>query len=107
MKFVSDRSTLADIFLWAAALALGLYLLTIIFADHGLLALKSMKEDLNSVQEKNAQLEKENAALYRTVNRLKNDPEYIEHIARRELHMVARDEIVFKFLANPGEYEDE
>lgn len=100
MKFVSDKSTLADIFLWAAALAMGIYLVAIIFGDHGLLELKSMRQSLNTVQEKNTRLEKENRALYRTINRLKNDPEYIEQIARQELHMVARDEIVFKFVTD-------
>ncbi|MFP4452767.1 MAG: FtsB family cell division protein [Desulfosalsimonas sp.] len=107
MKFVSGKSTKADICLWAAAFAMGIYLLAIVFGDHGLLTLKSMKENLISVQNENARLEKENMALYRAINRLKNDPEYIKHIARQELHMVADDEIVFKFLIDPKEYENE
>ncbi|MCF8110276.1 MAG: septum formation initiator family protein [Desulfobacteraceae bacterium] len=107
MKLVSDKSRLADIFLWAAAFVMGFYLLAIIFGGHGLLALRSMGQNLSTVQEKNARIEKKNIALYRTINRLKNDPEYIEHIARQELHMVARDEIVFKFMADSGDNENE
>jgi cell division protein FtsB len=35
--------------------------------------------------------------MYRSVDRLQNDPYYIENIARRELGMVRSDELIFKF----------
>ena len=52
---------------------------------------------VDTLKAENARLEKENIALYRTINRLKDDPTYIEHIARKELLMIGNDEIVFKF----------
>ncbi|MCF8023864.1 MAG: septum formation initiator family protein [Desulfobacteraceae bacterium] len=107
MKIVSAKSLATDFCLWAAVLAAGIYLLAIIFGDRGLMELKSMHKDLRAVQEKNARIEEENTALYRTINRLKNDPEYIEYTARRELHMVAPDEIVFKFLTGEKGNGDE
>ncbi|MFP4158923.1 MAG: FtsB family cell division protein [Desulfobacterales bacterium] len=107
MKLASDKSVLADIFLWAAAAAMGAYLIATVFGDQGFLALKSMQQELSSMQEENSELEKKNMDLYRTINRIKNDPEYIEHTARRELHMVAPDETVFKFVADPEGYPDE
>lgn len=86
---------------------MGGYLLLTVFGDQGFFTLKSMQQKLSALQEENAELEKENMNLYRTINRLKNDPEYIEHTARRELHMVAPDETVFKFVADPQDYANE
>ena len=43
------------------------------------------------------ELEKKNQALYRNIQRLKDDPEYIEDIARTELGMVGKDELVYQF----------
>ena len=42
-------------------------------------------------------LQKENQALYRSIQRLKHDPEFIENIARSELGMVGKDEVVYQF----------
>lgn len=83
---------------------MGVYLLVTFFGDQGFLTLKSMQQELKAVQEENTRLEKQNMDLYKTISRLKNDPEYIEHTARRELHMVAPDETVFKFVADPDDY---
>ncbi len=43
------------------------------------------------------ELQKRNQALYRNIQRLKDDPEYIEDIARTELGMVGKDELVYQF----------
>ena len=43
------------------------------------------------------ELQKRNQALYRNTQRLKHDPEYIEDIARTELGMVGKDELVYQF----------
>ena len=45
----------------------------------------------------NTELQRQNIELSRRVKRLKEDPEYIENIARQELKMIGEDEIVFKF----------
>ena len=97
MKSVSENSGLVRWGLWATALLLGVYLLAIIFGDHGLTGMKAMREELKQIRQENARLEKENMDLYRTINRLKNDPAYIEQVAREELNMVRPDEIVFRF----------
>ena len=95
----SNKVRLLDTGLWTAALIMGVYLLIIIFGDHGLMALRSMRNELGAAEAKNARVEQQNSALYRTIHRLKNDPEYIEYMARHELHMVGPEEIVFKFPA--------
>ena len=56
--------------------------------------LKSESDRLTGIADA---LNKENQELYRNVERLKNDPEYIEEIARKGLGMVARDEVIYQF----------
>lgn len=97
MKSVSENSGFVRWGLWATALLLGIYLLAIIFGDHGLTGMKAMREELKQIRLENARLEKENMDLYRSINRLKNDPAYIEQVAREELNMLRPDEIVFRF----------
>jgi cell division protein FtsB len=102
MKTTSYKSSVLGWGLWAAAVLLCIYLLIIVFGDHGLVAMVSMQEELHAIQQENARLEKENIALYRTIQRLKTDPAFIEQVARQELHMVRPGEIVFRF-DNPAE----
>jgi cell division protein FtsB len=42
----------------------------------------------------NDDFQEENQALFRTIERLKSDPELVENIARTELGMTAKDEVV-------------
>ncbi len=81
----------------AAILILAAYLGAILFGDNGLIALNRKKAQLEEIQAENRVIEKDNRALYRRVNRLKNDPAYLEYIIRQELSLVGEDEIVFKF----------
>ena len=62
-------------------LAMFILLGLIVFSDNGLMEL-------------NIQLTKKNYHFYRIITRLKTDPLYIEHIARRELGMVGAYQMV-------------
>lgn len=73
------------------------YLVDIVAGDNGLMDLNSKQARLEQIQTANKQIERENQALYRRVNRLKNDPAYLEHVVRQQLHVVGEDQIVFKF----------
>lgn len=42
-------------------------------------------------------LEEENRALMNEIDRLRNDPAYIETIARKHLNLVREDEVIFRF----------
>ena len=83
----------------AAILILMAYLGAIIFGDNGLMDLNRKKAQLKKIQAENQAIEKDNLALYRRVDRLKNDPAYLEYIIRQELSLVGEDELVFKFRA--------
>lgn len=72
-------------------------LLVIVFGDNGLVELSRMRMTQKRLTQENEQLTQDNLAMYRTVDRLQNDPAYIESVARRELGMVRSDELIFKF----------
>ncbi len=44
----------------------------------------------------NSELAKQNLDLYREIERLKSDPKYLESVARKELGVVGKDELIFK-----------
>lgn len=45
-----------------------------------------------------------NLSLYREIDRLEHDSGYIEDVVRRELGLIAEDEVIFK-LKNNGEHK--
>ncbi|MBC2763550.1 MAG: septum formation initiator family protein [ANME-2 cluster archaeon] len=65
--------------------------------DNGFRDLNAMKQELNALKAKNENLQQKNIEMHRKIKRLKEDPEFIENIARQELKMIGKDEIVFKF----------
>ncbi|NNF99764.1 MAG: septum formation initiator family protein [Desulfobacteraceae bacterium] len=71
-------------------------LLIIVFSDNGLMELNRLKNTRAIIDSKNAKLVLENRNLSRIIDRLKHDPAYIEAIARKELHMIGKDEVVIK-----------
>ena len=79
----------------AAFLLAALFCFTI-FSEHGLVDLNRLKQERNSLQESNEQIARDNIALSAEIDRLENDPEYIEDVARRELGMIRKDELILK-----------
>jgi cell division protein FtsB len=69
----------------------------IIFGDKGFLDLKRLREENVELIEISNDVEAENLKLYRQVERLKNDPVFIENVARQELGMIHEDEVILKF----------
>lgn len=76
--------------------------LFILFGNNGLFDLRLLKQEKNRLIEKNDGLNQKNLLLYREIERLKNDLEYVEHMARQELGMVGQDEVVVKINESPG-----
>ncbi|MBC2716181.1 MAG: septum formation initiator family protein [Desulfobacteraceae bacterium] len=73
------------------------FFVSIIMGDNGFRDLNAMKQELNALKAKNENLQQKNIEMHRKIKRLKEDPEFIENIARQELKMIGKDEIVFKF----------
>ncbi len=60
-------------------------LLFIMFGENGVVDLHMLKIKRNNLLKRNAVLSQENLSLYREIERLRNDPKYVENVARQEL----------------------
>lgn len=77
--------------------AMLLLLLLVVFSDNGLVELNRQRSRHAELIRINERLAHENSQMHRAIERLQNDPVYIENVARQELGMIRSDEIVFKF----------
>jgi len=80
-----------------SVLFLFILLVMIIAGNNGLLDLKCLKKERAQLVEEARDIESNNLTLYRKVERLKNDPVYIENVARQELGMIGKGEVILKF----------
>lgn len=62
--------------------------------DDGLTELIRLREKEQAMVQRNETLARENVGLYRTILRLKSDPTYIESVARNELGMIGKDDVI-------------
>jgi cell division protein FtsB len=85
-----------NIMLVLAIMTMCLMLLFIVFGENGLTDLYQHKMKKDSLSEKNDELKKKNLSLYREIERLKNDPTYVEDVARKELGVIGKDEVIIK-----------
>jgi len=84
------------ILLFLAILVLFNLILVVIFSDNGLVYLIMLRKEKERSTEKNREVIRENLSLYREIERLKHDPEFIESVARKELGVVGKDEVILK-----------
>ncbi len=82
--------------LFLAILVLFNLILVVIFSDNGLVDLILIRKEKERSAEKNREVIRENLSLYREIERLKHDPEFIESVARKELGVVGKDEVILK-----------
>jgi cell division protein FtsB len=73
------------------------------FGENGILHLFRLQKELTRIKDKNSQLEEENQKLKEEVRRLHSDKRYIEEIARKELGMVKKGEIIYQFEDEKGD----
>jgi cell division protein FtsB len=90
-----------NIFISVAVVLLFSLLFFIIFSEHGLVDLNTLKKERDQLVEKNELISDENLALSGEIDRLQHDPKYIESIARQELGMVGQDELILKPQSSP------
>ena len=76
-----------------------------VFGDNGVLALKRLRREVDTLVREVRTLEAENERLSRAIRELQEDPAVIERIAREELGLVRPGERVLRFprSARPGE----
>jgi cell division protein FtsB len=81
------------------ALAMGYH---VIFGQNGLTAYQQKRQDAQSLDRQLHSLQRENDQLKGHVDRLKSDPNAIEHQAREELHYTRPGEIIYTLPASPS-----
>lgn len=89
-------TTRQKILLSLAVLILSSMLFFVVFGENGWLDLQSLRQEKQRLLLQNKKLQKENLSLYREIDRLKNDMAYIENVARQELGMVKKEELILK-----------
>lgn len=90
-------TTRQSILLAIGILAIFSLMLLILFGDNGLADLSRMRSEKQRIETRNDRLDRENRDLYRKVVRLDGqDPAFIEHVARKDLGMIGKNEVVFK-----------
>jgi cell division protein FtsB len=68
-----------------------------VYGWQGVVRLRSMREQLSSLERENVTLRLEAERLAQTIDRLRNDPAYLERIAREERGMARPGETILKF----------
>ena len=77
--------------------ALFIFLWILFAPNRGILDLFRAQEELGKVQAENKRLGEENQALQTEINRLQNDPGYVEEKARKEYGMLKENEVLYIF----------
>jgi len=80
----------------ALAAAVGVVLLYALVGDKGLLDVLKLKSERDGIVRFNRTLAAENAELEREIALLKTDDRYIGRVARTELGMIGKNEIIYR-----------
>ena len=73
-----------------------------LFGERGVLRAYKLSQERHSLETEIQSLRGKNEALREEINLLRNDLEYLEDVARRELGMVKDDELVYQFSPKPS-----
>jgi cell division protein FtsB len=77
-----------------AVMGIVILFFSIIVGDKGISSLQLIKIERQALKSSHAELKRKNLQLFHEIERLKNDPVYIEAIARQELGLIGKKEIV-------------
>jgi cell division protein FtsB len=88
--------------LGAAILFIMALLFFIVFSERGLADFNVMRKERDRISDQNRQIVQDNLDLGVEIDRLQNDPNYIESVARKDFGMIGQDEIVVKPQQPPG-----
>jgi cell division protein FtsB len=92
-----------NVMLVMAIMSMFLMLLFIVFGENGLTDLYRLKIKRDNLSTINRELTKKNLSFYREIERLKNDPKYVEDVARRDLGVIGKDELIIKVKKRKGQ----
>ncbi|MEW6290624.1 MAG: septum formation initiator family protein [Thermodesulfobacteriota bacterium] len=69
----------------------------LIFSPNGILTYYHLKKQIEAVKAENDLLKEENRQLQQKIDKIKNDPAYLEELARQEYDLLKKNELVFEF----------
>lgn len=69
----------------------------VVYGWQGVVRVRHLREQLQALERENVSLRRDAERLAQTIDRLRNDPAYLERIAREERGMVRPGETVLKF----------
>ena len=81
------------IILFITAVTIGLAIT--IFGQRGFIHMVMLEKELEEFRNQNSQLQKENDAIKQEIELLKNNVKHMEELARKELGLVKKDELVY------------
>ncbi len=87
------------VFKGGVAILFALFFVTI-FSHNGILDYYHLSKEKQLIVMDIKKIEEKNLNFSRQINRLTNDKDYIEHVAKHEFGMAAADEYVFKTISN-------
>jgi cell division protein FtsB len=67
------------------------------FGQYGFIHLYRVGKEREAYVQKIKKLTEENQALFDEIQRLRKDPKYIERVARKELGLVKKNEVIYRF----------
>jgi cell division protein FtsB len=79
-----------------ASVGIFLFFLLSVFGDKGFFDLYMLKQEKTAAAEKTAEVVRMNLSMAREIDRLKYDLIFIENVARRELGMIRKDELILR-----------
>ncbi len=86
---------------WLVAGVLAVLLGAAVFGENGVLHLRRLRTEVETLHRDVQALEAENERLSRAITELRSDPAALERIAREELGLVRPGERVFRFPSSP------
>jgi cell division protein FtsB len=93
-------------FLVSIALSVGLVLAFLAFFSHqGLYRIYRLRQERQSLEQETSRLAAENSRLARTIDRLRNDPEMIQDLIRRELNLIGKNDIIIQLPQPAGKIQ--
>lgn len=87
-------------YLWGTGLLSAVLLIAGLGVYQGVENIRQAEAQLMDVQQANHAMDKENRALYRTIQNLRQDRAAIERLCRNELGLVRNNEVIYKLPAN-------
>ena len=78
-------------------IVLGVIIAWLAFGDRGFIHLYRMEKERQAYLERIRELEKANQELLDQIEKLRNDKDYIESEARKELGLVRENELIYRF----------